>query len=82
MSEHVTKDQRVDELAKHIVSHIFDIGVEYGKRPDRMEYKVRLSGAEYGAGGLNEAAMRRYVADAIRVYELELNPPVRREDIV
>lgn len=81
MSEQLPKEQRVDALAKHIVSHIFDIGVEHGRRPDRMAYKVRLSGAEHDAGGLNEAAMRKYVADAIRAYELELNPPVRREDI-
>jgi hypothetical protein len=76
------KDQRVDALAKYIASHIFDIGVEGGVRPSRMEYKAGdWRTKEYGVGGLCEEAMCKYIAEAIRVYELELNPPVQREDI-
>lgn len=61
--------EEADALAAHIVNHIFDIGVEYGTRPNRMGYKVIWRGVEVDAGGLCESAMIRYASEAIRTFE-------------
>lgn len=64
----LTAEEAID-LATHIARHIFDLGVtNLGNRPHRVEYKVQSSGAEVGVGGLNESAMRKFIADAISTW--------------